>query len=437
QQPAVPRPAVPGRRALLTGVVAGVVGLAVGGGAGYGLAPGDSDKTPATAAPAPKRSPIAGLPPEPVWKYEHPAEAGQFSASVHQGRVLVLTGREQSAGIDLRTGRPLWQRTQAAALSRALPVDGELCFVDAPDAFLWIAVRDGQVRHRVAKTTLAGPGETLTLTGTAGWDGTTVWMTGRVKKGAALLSYLFAYDLAARKWLWRTPVAAGVPPNGPQYDVVAVRPADIVVRQDARTITPAQRTAAKGTSVLFAFDRRTGKKLRSFRLAGVHPSAALVGDASDRLFASSAGELHAYNSRTAARLWRVARAKAAPGETGVFAFGSGILSGPMLYAANRHQEVAAVDTANGRQLWRRSTEAPATSEIPGTAFSGSGRTVLAYDSVQLTAFAARDGKRLWKFQEAGAEDSGTDAPRYRPLTGGSGRNLVVRRGRTFYALPVD
>lgn len=97
--------------------------------------------------------------------------------------------------------------------------------------------------------------------------------------------------------------------------------------------------------------------------------------------------------------------------------------------------MCAVDTATGRALWRRSTEAPVWGSVPATALSASGGTVLAGDGVQLTAFAGRDGRRLWKFQEAGASDV-PGGPRYVPLQGG-GRMLVVQRERTFYALPVD
>ncbi|WP_327326054.1 PQQ-binding-like beta-propeller repeat protein [Streptomyces sp. NBC_01210] len=432
--PGVP---APDRRALLTGIVGAAAGLVVGGAAVYAVAAGDSDKKPAQAAPAPRRTPMAGLPPEPVWRYEHPATAAEpLSATVWQDRVLVLTGKEQSTGVDLRTGRPLWQRKEAASASRAVPVDDVLCFVDTPDAFLWIAAQDGQVKHRIAKAALAGPGEVLTLTGRTGLDGTTLWMTGQVKKGAALESYLLAYDLVARKWLWRTRIPGAPAPHAPQYQLIGVRPAEIVVRQYASTLTPAQQKAAKGASVLLAFDRKTGKQLKSLLLAGVHPAAALVGDAPGRLFAPVADRLNAYTISTGALLWRLAPADTAPGESGVFGFGGAILRSPMLYVANHHQQVSAVDTANGRRLWQRSTDAPVSNETPGTGVSTSGRTVLAYDSGQLTAFAARDGKRLWKFQETGAQDSGTDTPRYEPLAGG-GRNLVVRRDRTFYALPVD
>ncbi|MDQ0940805.1 PQQ-binding-like beta-propeller repeat protein [Streptomyces sp. V1I1] len=430
-------PAKPDRRALLVGIAAGLAGVALGGGGVYAVADGESDAAP-KARPAPRRTRVAGMPPEPAWRYEQPGKEGDAppSATVWRDRVLVLTGGDQAVGVDLRTGRRLWQLKEAASLSRAVPVDDALCLVDGPTHFLWISALDGQIRHRIAKTTLAGPGETLTLGSITGWEGSTLWVTGHVKKGAALAAYFFAYDLVARKWLWRTPVTNGLPPRIPRYDLIAVRPADIVVRQDAASLTPKQRTASKGASVLLAFDRKTGKLRQSLPLPGVVPAAAVVGDTTGRLFAAAAGELHAFTSRTGARLWRLAAATPAAGQTGIFPFGKGTLRGPVLYVANRYQQVCAIDTATGRQQWRRSTEAPVWNGVPGTALSASGATVLAGDGAQLTAFAARDGRRLWKFQEAGVKDV-PGGPRYVPLPGGGGRNLVVQREGTFYALPVD
>jgi hypothetical protein len=55
---------------------------------------------------------------------------------------------------------------------------------------------------------------------------------------------------------------------------------------------------------------------------------------------------------------------------------------------------------------------------------------------QVTAFAAADGRRLWKFQDIGAQDpegAKVSAP-YRVLAAGS--TVVVQRERAFYAFPV-
>ncbi|WP_406399677.1 PQQ-binding-like beta-propeller repeat protein [Streptomyces sp. NBC_00879] len=431
-----PPPAAPDRRALLVGIAAGVAGIALGGGAVHALGD-DASESVAKPAPTPSRTRVAGVPPEPVWRYEHPGKEDDAppNATVWGDKVLVLTGTDQAVGVDVRSGRRLWQIAEAASPSRAVPVDAELCFVDGESEFLWISVRDGRIKHRVARTTLLGPGETLTVGTVTGWDGSTLWMTGHIKKGAATTAHFLAYDLVARAWQWRTQITKGQPPAIPRYDLIAVRAADIVVRQDAASLTPVQRRASKGASVLLTFDRKTGRQLQTLALPGIAPTAALTGDAADKVFAASAGELHAYAGSGGKRLWRLAGAALAPGETGVFPFGKGVLRGSALYVANRHQEVCAVDTATGRALWRRSTEAPVWSSVPATAVSARGGTVLAGDGVQLTAFAGRDGRRLWKFQEAGASDV-PGGPRYVPLQGG-GRMLVVQRERTFYALPVD
>ncbi|WP_406003556.1 PQQ-binding-like beta-propeller repeat protein [Streptomyces sp. NBC_00829] len=429
-------PAGPGRRTLLVGIAAGAVGIALGSGAVYALGEGEgsSDSAPRTSA-VPPRARVPGVPPEPHWRYEHPGKDTDPppNATVWRDRVLVLTGGDGAVGVDVRTGSRLWQLKEAASLSRAVAVDDQLCLVDGASEFLWISARDGQIRHRVAKSALAGPGETLTLGGITGSDGSTLWMTGRVRKGAALATYFFAYDLVARKWLWRTPVTNGIGPSVARYDLIAARAADVVVRQDAASLTPAQRTASKGASVLLVLDRASGRARQSFALPGVVPAAAAVGDTTDKIFAAAAGELHAYRSRNGARLWRVAAAPAA-GESGIFPFGKAVLRGPVLYAANRRQQVYAIDIATGRPLWQRSTEAPVWNGVPATGVTASGGTVVAGDGAQLTAFSARDGKRLWKFQEAGAKDTPGGA-RYVPLQGG-GRYLVVQREGTFYALPV-
>ncbi|MFF3320700.1 PQQ-binding-like beta-propeller repeat protein [Streptomyces sp. NPDC002889] len=446
--PVPPPPAgTVGRRGVLAAVAAGVAGVVVGGGGVYAVVGGDTEADPAPRPPAPRRTRMAGLAPEPNWRYEHPSEP--LGVTVWRDRVLLLTDSRQTTGVDLRTGRRLWARPEAPSASRAVPVDDRFCLVDAPDELLWISAQDGQVAHKVAKRTFAQPGETLALGGVIGAEGAGIWLTGHVsksvertvkkrkKKVTVREAYVIAYDLAGRKQLWRARVPAGKAPQTPRYDLVVARPDSIVVRQDGNSLTPAQSKAAKGGSVLLGLDRATGKALGSVPLHGVGSTAAVVGDGgSGKLFGAAGRELHAYDGK-GKRLWRVPAATT-PGEKGVFAYGIPVVHGPALYAANRYQEVCAVDTATGRPLWRRSTETPAWRQTPRTALSAGGRTVLAGDAVALTAFAARDGRRLWKFQEAGARDAGNpqDAPRYEPLPGGDGR-LVVRRGRTFYALPVD
>lgn len=68
--------------------------------------------------------------------------------------------------------------------------------------------------------------------------------------------------------------------------------------------------------------------------------------------------------------------------------------------------------------------------------STTGRTLLAADASQVTAFTAEDGRRLWKFQDIGAQDpkGPTVTAPYRVLV--SGTTAVIQRDRIFYAFPV-
>ncbi|MEV4332449.1 PQQ-binding-like beta-propeller repeat protein [Streptomyces sp. NPDC049597] len=447
-----PPPQVPGiaRRGVLVAAAAGAAGLVVGGGAVYALAGDGEDTTgPARPAPAPRPSRMSGLAPEPTWRYAHPATGDQpVGATVWRDRLLLVTDAERMTGVDLRTGRRRWELPQAASTSPAVPVDTTFCLVDTADALLWVSAEDGRPGHRVAKETLAQPGESLTIGNVMGADGPTVWFTAHVRrtvertvkkrkrKAQVRETYVIAYDLAGRKQLWRARVPEGRAPYTPRYQLVAARPGEVLVRQDGHTLTPAQRRAARNGTAILGFDRRTGKPLASVPLSAVAPTAAVSGDATGRLYAASGGELHAYSGPDGKRQWRVAAAHAR-GESGVFAFGTAAFHGPTLYVANRYQQVCAVDTATGRPLWRRSTEAPVWRETPSTALSTSGRTVFAGDAAQLTAFSARDGRRLWKFQEAGATDAEEQAaPRYTAMPAGN-RGVLVRRGTVFYALPVD
>ncbi len=87
-------------------------------------------------------------------------------------------------------------------------------------------------------------------------------------------------------------------------------------------------------------------------------------------------------------------------------------------------------------MWRRSTEVPAPGNAPAITLSSSEKTLIAADAVQVTAFAADSGERLWKFQDIGAaepEGATVSAP-YRVLT--VGKTAIVQRERSFYAFPV-
>lgn len=435
-----------GRRALITGIVAGAAGLLIGGGGVLALADDepsdDTDNKPADGTPGG----LTGLPPEALWAYEHKVAADQvLNAAVVGGRTLVLTTGSGATGVDVRTGKRLWQKAEAASLHQALPVSSGLGFVAGATGLLWISAASGAVEHRVdyADGIKGAPG--LKVAGVAGTSDGQVWFTGSYRTGtgkaAVVRTHLFAFDLTTRKELWRTVIAGGRAPLTPVYQLIAVREADIVVRQDTKSLLPVQVRAAKGKSVYHCFNRVSGKRTWSKSFGTVPPVGGSVGDPKGRLYAAAADQLYAYDTADAKQLWRRSGAPKVPGQK-PFAFGTGTLAGSTLYVANRYQEVYALDPESGVQRWKGTTEGPAWTGVPRISLSESGRTVLSADGLQVTAFAAKDGKRLWKFQNAGgpapspaADGAAVATPPYQPLM--AGKTAVIRRGGTFYALPVD
>ncbi|WP_405938832.1 PQQ-binding-like beta-propeller repeat protein [Streptomyces sp. NBC_00726] len=446
--PAEPRRSGPSRRGLLFGAVGGVAGLLVGGGTLYALTSGEDDDKP---GPDPKPAPtsggpsVAGLPPQPQWVYNHPAsDPLPRTAAVCRNRLLVLTDDSQATAVDLRTGRRLWQNADGAKGQAALAADDEFCFVATPTEFLWLSAKDGKTAHRVPFSDGFQGVPGMTIRTLIGSEGATIWFTGshrttvkapKPKKGQkpgkdqqVVKSYLFGYDIVQRKELWRTPVPSGRGPIAPVFRLIAIRPDAIVVRQDSRTLAPAALKAAKKKGVFRSFDRKTGKAQWSRRFGNVALDGAAAGDAEGTIYAADGADLRAFETPAGKAKWTL---KGTRGSV----FGTSLPSGDLLYTTNRNQEVGALDPKTGKPKWHRSTEA-AGHKAPVISVSGSGSTVLAADPGQVTAFAASDGKRLWKFQ-----DIGNQAPDGEPVKAGYqvltyDKTAVVRRGRTVYAFPV-
>ncbi|MFE4648406.1 PQQ-binding-like beta-propeller repeat protein [Streptomyces sp. NPDC056707] len=444
-----PAPAVPplDRRTLLVGGVAGAAGLVVGGGAVLAFKSGGSeDQDDAKPAPAPTRPTVAGLPPQPRWVYTHPdAEPAPLTAALWLDRLLVLTGDTQAVGIDLRSGRRVWECADGAKGQAALPAGEDLCFVAGPSEFLWLSVRNGQVTHRVAYEDGFEDTPDLTVSDIVGRSGPVIWFTGshkvtvkakKPKKGKkpgkdtqAVVSFLFAYDVVRRKQVWRTPVPTGRESAAPAYRSIAVRPDDIVVRQTSATLSPGDVRAAKGKAVFRCFDRESGKLLWTKSFGKVGPDGAAVGDDRGLLYAAVGDDLQSFEMPGGKPEWTL-------NGTAGSVFGTPVPAGTLLHTTNRNQEVGAVDRATGKLRWRRSTEAAPGGAAPAVTLSPSGETLLAAGGAQVTAFAAEDGRRLWKFQDIGVQDpkGATVTAPYRVLT--FGKTAVVQRERIFYAFPV-
>ncbi|MCT2548399.1 MULTISPECIES: PQQ-binding-like beta-propeller repeat protein [Streptomyces] len=443
------RPSSPdtNRRTLLIGLAAGAAGLVVGGGGALALG-GDGGGSTDDPKPAPGHSgpTVAGLPPQPRWVYTLPAaEEAPLTAAVWNDRLLVLTGKNGATAVDLRTGRRAWDSPDAAEGSTALPAGKNLCFVATPSGFLWLSPKDGKTTHRVEHADLSAGTPKLSAPEIVGSSGPVVWFTGsekvtvkapppkkgkkRGKDKQVVRAYLFAYDIVRREQLWRAPVPAGRGPGTPVHRLIAVRQDDLVVRQSPATLAPGDVRAAKGKAVFRSFDRKTGKALWTKQFGTVAPDAAALGDDRGLLYAAVGDDLQAFETPAGKPKWTL-------NGTGGTPYGTPVATGAVLHTTNRNQEVGAVERETGRLRWRRSTEAAIGTAAPAVTLSTTGRTLLAADGSQVTAFAAEDGRRLWKFQDIGAQDpkGPTVTAPYRVLT--TGRTAVVQRGRIFYAFPV-
>ncbi|MGW7050772.1 outer membrane protein assembly factor BamB family protein [Streptomyces sp. NPDC054887] len=438
------------RRGLLTGIAAGAAGLLVGGGGVLALSGGE-DEAPAPRAKAPepaaRRKPLPGVGPDPLWHYQHPVAlvAGGPVARLWRERVLLIPGEELTTALDVRTGRRLWEQKAAGTAYGPEAADDAHCLVVTATDFVWLSVQDGRVKHREPLAPLLTKGQKdarATLGGRVAAEGSVVWFSARVetlggkkKKVTRTRTYLLAYDMAARRELWRTEMPNGRPGPVPRYEAVGMRPGSLLVRQDDASLTADQRKKAKDRSAFVLVDRRTGKTLWRKSFPGVRPDAGATDDPAGRLYAAVDGGLQAYDTRNGKKLWTVKEA-AGPVDDAPSGFGRGVMGGTTLYVPSGDNEVYAVDTVSGDRQWRRATEYPGRA-TPRLSLSGSGRTVLALNDTQATAVAARDGRRLWKFQDSGpaapgAEDAWTS---YRAQAFGD--RAVLWRGRNFYALPLD
>lgn len=230
-----------------------------------------------------------------------------------------MTDEERATAVDLRTGRKIWERADAAGAQAVLAAGDGLCFLASPTEFLWLSAKDGKVAHRVRFVDQFAGVPNMKVATLTGLSGSVLWFTGshtvtekapKPKKGKkpgkdrqVVKAYLFAYDLVRRKELWRTAVPAGRAPGTPVHRLTAVRDTDFVVRQDAGTLTPADVAAGKGKASFRCFDRATGKLLWDRRFGAVAPAGSAAGDEQGRLYAGVGDDMQAFETGTGKPVW--------------------------------------------------------------------------------------------------------------------------------------
>ncbi|WP_369376364.1 PQQ-binding-like beta-propeller repeat protein [Streptomyces sp. cg36] len=401
------------RRSLLTAGLAAAAGLAVGA-AGVLAFTGDDAKGAepvADAKPAARPRPVPGAPPVARWGYAVPG-GRLLGTPLAQGPVLVVPGASPT-GVDLASGVQRWNRPELAGLAQLQPAGPGVAFGAGPTGFVWFAVADGAVRQQVAYGSLA-PG--LGSPQIRAHDATTVWFTATAGRETSL----YAYDIATRTLLWRRGLG-----RGETYEWATLYGGQLVARRAA----PSPPKGAKQVlAQFFALDPKTGKELWARSYGAVLPDDAAALTAEGTLLTTAGGGLQAFDLASTAQRWQRGKGRtlyATPEP------GKGVV-----YAPDNGTRLAALDTADGKERWVGATDLALTGPVDTRAtVSASGRTVLALDPFQVTAFDAASGERLWKFQDAGTKETSPDRGVYRAVVAGAD-TVVVWHGTTLYALPV-
>ncbi|MFI6942348.1 PQQ-binding-like beta-propeller repeat protein [Streptomyces sp. NPDC050418] len=426
------------RRALLTGLAAGAAGLALGGGGVAAFSTGEGREDPK----APRRLP--GVAPYPRWAHELPTDAVLGAPLLHDG-VLVLPAGGLRA-LDLRTGRTLWKVASDADESSPLLASDGTFLTFGRDALRWRSLSDGKVKLTVPHSKYSRVGDEFARVSLLARNGDAAWWHGQVA-GSPERERVFAHDIARGTLLWAQPYWT----PGREFTAsewAGVYRGDLLAWQaDERPETAAQearRKKRKGKAgrkppwepEFYARDGKTGAELWRRSFDGVDPLAgALALGPGGRLFHTAKGELRAYAVASGEELWTRDVSVAGEAEPDEH-HSTPVLGarGRTLFTSCRGQAAYALDAATGEVRWESATglSGPEVSS-QAVALSASGRTLLALDSVQVTAFEAESGRRLWKFQGAGDEE-GLGSSGYEAYAGKG--VTVLRLGRLLYALPV-
>ncbi|MFD8383031.1 PQQ-binding-like beta-propeller repeat protein [Streptomyces sp. NPDC059679] len=417
----------PSRRTLLTGATAGVAGGALGFGAVTAIGLGDDEH------PARRPRAIRGVPPVPLWEYRV-NDASFAGPVVWRGEIVVLVAGAQVFGLSLRTGKRLWTADSVAA-GPAVDVGNGLIMVPGIGPSSFLSARSGKMRWREGKYDDESRGGELkqVLDVRAG----VVWftVTSRGEDLVRKTTSVVAYDVGARRERWRSPLPerfTATPVDPGKRRLVSPLPLG-----DASVIPEAigegqgrERTDAKR---FVALGRRDGHRLWTRTYDGVTldtdvtplaPGSALVTDGQ--------GTLRALGLPDGTRKWTARlRSDAA-------AFGNPAVRGGRVYVADGKSAVTAVDARTGEVVWHTDPELLTVELLADiqTLVTPSGKTVLAVNSTETTAFRAADGAFLWRFSDVSGASGGLGSGPGKLLAFGGGVAIVLSH-KSAYALPVE
>ncbi|MFE5992778.1 PQQ-binding-like beta-propeller repeat protein [Streptomyces sp. NPDC056453] len=395
-----PRPL--GRRHLLTGAAA----LVVGAGGGWALGHGTRGSGPAAARPAPRSSRVPGTAPTALWHYKA-VETGALAVNWRDSRVILpLIG--QLVGLDARTGKVRWSK-DAGIDSDVAVIHDDLVLGGTYRGLVRLSAETGSIKDTDTKYTLVEK--------FLAQDGPRVWFMAAPG--------LVCYDAAERTEVWHTRL-----PKVYTSDMKAVLGRDTLYLQ----AYPKPDDAPKGKARFAALDRDTGKITWEKTVGGVGADA--------HAWISPEGVLHAEETKWA-RLsaWDMDSGK----KLQTYKSDADIpLSKPraMLWHGNALYVTSATSgdvyrfTSDGDLRWVSQAQGDLFSTVTyaDLAMVDSGDLLLRLDQQSVVAIAPDTGRPLWVFQGVGEAELDNGLWR---VSAGS-RTAVFSRefGKHYFALPI-
>ncbi|MFE1787905.1 PQQ-binding-like beta-propeller repeat protein [Streptomyces sp. NPDC059525] len=378
------------RRALLSRLATGAAGAVLGAGTALTWT--------ATREPAHRSLPdrplatarVPGLPPAALWRFDDVTARTTLLRVTGAGRYLVTRGETLHAH-EIRSGKEVWERP--VTFGRANPVllvgEGRI-LVQTHDALVLCSLDDGRT-HWIDRTLHTQNTTVLELLAVGG---DTVWLHLGPAAGASATTHaLAAFDLAARKELWRSELPADF-----VYELsLTPTPAGLLV-EVLPEVDPHRDPYGTRKVPLACFDRATGRSLWQRTYEGVYSGPASAVDETGRFYVLSTGRARAYDATSGNQLWE--STLRFDGQHSPL-----LLAGTLLCETDPVNGVVALDRDTGRKVWQQRLDEPLQWFLLGTmATSASGRTLFVPTRRQLAALDLRSGDRLWQLAFVGRED---------------------------------